>query len=263
MVDKRCMMALFARRLAWSALTLFACVSPTAHALHPLITEDTGTQGAGITQVELTASHERDRDGASTTRRFDPSVTLSYGVADAVDVFASVPYLRLRSESPGTTVSSSGWSDPTLGLKWRFYEQDNLSVAIKPAVLLAHGDATRGLGKGRTGYSLPLVVTRQWDGFAFHTHLEVSRNRNTVGEREYLWHGSLAIEHQLNERLKWVLDLGADRNPDPARKLHPAYLLGGAVYSFGRMELSAGIKAKLNAAAPDQAFLVGLTWHGK
>lgn len=231
-----------------------------AWALHPLITEDTGTQGSGVSQIELTASHESDRDSNTTTHRFDPTLVFTHGVTDTVDIFVSLPYLQLRVDS---AAKRSGWSDPTLGFKWRFYEYAGLSMAVKPAVLLPQGNNTRDLGKGRTGYSLPFVMTRQWDDFAFHTHVAVSGNRNTVGEREHLWHGSLALEHYYDARLKWVLDLGVDRNPDSASNLHPAYLLGGLVHAFDRMELSAGIKAKLNAAAPDKTFLFGLTWHSK
>ena len=257
------MMSPIYRPHAWAALTLFSCVSPTAYALHPLITEDTGTQGAGGMQLELNGTYERDRDGDTTTRQFDPTVALTYGVADTVDVFVAMPYLQLRTSSTGDSTRNRGWSDPELGFKWRFYEQDNFSIAIIPTVLFPFGDDARGLGKGRTGYSFPLVLTRQWDGFAFHTHVEVSGNRNTAGEREHLWHASLAIEHQLTDSLKWVLDVGADRNPDSASNLNPAYLLGGVVYSLGQMDLSAGIKGKLNSAAPDQALLFGLTWHGE
>jgi hypothetical protein len=122
-----------------AALTLFSCVSPTAHALS-LITEDTGTQGAGIAQIELTATQERDRDGDTTTHRFDPTVVFTYDVVDPIDVFVSAPHLRLRSDG--------------------------------------------------------------------------------AGERS-------------------------------------------AADSLGRMELSAGVKGKLNSAAPDQAFLFGVTWHRK
>lgn len=253
------------RGLRWPALTVLLsfCVAPAAHALHPLITEDTGTVGAGVAQIELAATHEKDRDGNTVTRLWAPTLTLTCGVAEAVDLFVFQPWLRIHTESPGDSATVAGWSDPALGFKWRFYEQAGLSMAIKPALQFPLGDATRGLGKGRTGYTLPFVVTRQWEGFAFHTHLAVSGNPNTVGEREHLWHGSLAIENPLNDRLKWVLDLGVDRNPDPTRNLHPAYLLGGVVYSLSQMELSAGFKGKLNSAAPDQAFLFGLTWHSR
>ncbi len=251
------------RRLARAALTALLCAPAAANALHPLITEDAGTQGAGVTQFELTATHERDRDHDTVSHRWDPTLVLTYGLVDAVDAFVSLPFLRLHTEGPGLDTAVNGWSDPALGLKWRFYEQDNLSMAIKPALILPYGDADRGLGKGRTGCSLPFVITRRWEGLAFHTHVAVNGNRNRVGEREHLWHGSLAIERHVSERIKWVLDLGVDRNPDPARNPHPAYLLGGAVYALGRTELSAGIKGKLNSAAPDQALLLGLTWHGK
>lgn len=255
------MKTLCARRLAWIVLLL---LDPLAvYAQHPLITEDTCTQGSGVSQLEFSVSLGRDQEGDVTTRRRNPTLVFSHGLLDAVDVFVSALYLQVQTESAGNTATNSGWSDPTLGIKWRFYEQGNLSVAIKPALQFAHGDAVRGLGRGRTGYDLPVVVTRQWDGFAFHAHVGVSSNRNTVGEREHLWHGSVAVERQLNANLKWVVDMGKDRHAVPSSHLHPAYLLGGLVYSFGRMELSAGVKGKLNAAAPDRVFLFGLTWHSQ
>lgn len=248
------------RAAAWM---LFSCLSSSAYALHPLITEDTGTQGSGGMQVELSVAHERDRDGDTTTTQLDPAVALAYGVADTVDVFVAIPYLQLQSDAMADSARNSGWSDPELGFKWRFHERDSLSLAIVPAVLLPLGDDARGLGKGRAGYTLPLVLTRQWEGFALHTEVGISGNRNTGSEREHLWHASLAMEHRLAESSLWVLDLGIDRNPDPASNLNPAYLLGGVVHSIGQFDLSAGIKGGLNSAAPDRTLLLGLTWHGE
>lgn len=169
-------------------------MSTRAFALHTLITEDGGTQGAGGMQLELTASHERDHNGDVTTHQIDPTVVLTYGVADAVDVMVSIPYLQVRSDSPGGSVLNSGWSDPGLALKWRFYEQDHLGIAVIPAVFFALGDNTRGLDTGYTGYSLPLVMTRQWMASRFTPMLRSAEtglswaNANTFGMLR--WHSN-------------------------------------------------------------------------
>jgi hypothetical protein len=58
-----------------------------AHAAHPLITEDTGTQGAGAFQLELTGERARDDDLApGVLRAFRRAAVLSYGVADTADL---------------------------------------------------------------------------------------------------------------------------------------------------------------------------------
>src|SRR4051794_5114584 len=69
-----------ARRL--SALVCAGCmVVATAHAAHPLLSEDTGTQGAGHTELELGTSWIRQDGG----RVFELDPQLSYGLREEMD----------------------------------------------------------------------------------------------------------------------------------------------------------------------------------
>ncbi|MGH6885861.1 MAG: transporter, partial [Geminicoccales bacterium] len=93
-----------------AAAFLLFCLSAAidAQAAHPLITEDTGTQGAGRYQLEALAEELEARG----TRR-DIEVwrgVLSYGIAETADVQVGVPLYR---DGP------DGVGDASLDLKWR------------------------------------------------------------------------------------------------------------------------------------------------
>jgi hypothetical protein len=57
--------------------------------------------------------------------------------------------------------------------------------------------------------------------------MAMSGNDNSLGEREPLWHGSLAIEHAFNPQLNGVLDLGAARTLIPQTTCTPPIYVDG------------------------------------
>ncbi len=57
-------------------------------------------------------------------------------------------------------------------------------------------------------------------------------------------------------------DTGVERNPDKASDTHPAYILGGLIYSLGEnLDIDMGMKAGLNRAETAHSVLVGITWR--
>lgn len=71
-----------------------------ASAFQPLVTDDTGTQGAGGNQVE--AAYHRTVDKASGTRDVTHEVPLVFprGVTDAFDLYAGLGYQRIVPPAP-------------------------------------------------------------------------------------------------------------------------------------------------------------------
>ncbi len=55
-----------------------------AHAAHPLITDDAGTQGKGKTQFEFVGAYDQEKkDGVTTDSVVAPTIpVLSYGMTD-------------------------------------------------------------------------------------------------------------------------------------------------------------------------------------
>ena len=85
-------------------LAAAAALAPAlAHAAHPLITEDTGTQGAQRRQLEVFGEESKNRGTRQRNERYD--AVLSYGIADSADVQLGLPWYR--SGPDGVGVSST------------------------------------------------------------------------------------------------------------------------------------------------------------
>ena len=232
------------RRLA----TLLALAAFQAHAAHPLITEDTGTVGAGRWQLEL-FGEAGEAAGAGGRQDRDDAV-LSYGLAPDLDLQAGVPWHHERT---------SGAGDATLGLKWRFLERGDLSLALKPGISLPTGDERAGRGAGKTGWGSQFVASYAHGPATFHLHLGYQRHRNTIGERESLSHVSGAVELQTSPGVRAVLDVARSTNPEPAQSRPERYLVFGAIWSVTRdLDLDLGVKRGYGSAALGEAILLGL-----
>jgi hypothetical protein len=61
--------------------------------------------------------------------------------------------------------------------------------------------------------------------------------------------------------LKAVANIGMERNPDKTSNTHPAFILGGLIYSISEnVAIDAGVKAGLNKPETDMTFLVGIAF---
>jgi len=231
-----------------------------ARAAHPLITDDAGTMGTGNTLVEFNAQYDRNNYEGIKERSHELEAALTYGVSENVDLVVSAPYISWssRSDADGKD-SGNGIGDTSLDVKWRFYGKDDLSLALKPGLSLPTGNDDKGLGAGRTTWQFFFIGTREVEPWAFHLNLGYIRNNNTADERENLWHASLAGEVALGEKLRLVANIGAERSPDKEASTHPAFLLGGLIYSLTDFcDLDFGVKAGLNHGEPDYSLLAGV-----
>lgn len=241
------------------AILFWALNSLAARAAHPLITEDTGTQGRGNFQAELaneqfTIKEETDKQKLALT-----TLTLTYGIVDNVDMLVSVPYLKLgASESNGTT-GTQGTGDLGLDVKWRFYEEGKLSVALKTGGTFPTGDDLLGLGAGRHTWNAFIVSSYALEQWAFHLHLGYLHFNNTANDRVKLWHASAAAERKLTDDLKLVIDTGIDTNIDPEAKKELVFLITGLVYSpHTNIDLDVGYKIESTDTLHASALLTGI-----
>ena len=124
-----------------------ACALPfvafPAFAFQPLITDDTGTQGSSGNQIEVSFTRDRASSPNDTARKHVLGAVFTRGVTDTLDLFLQANRTAVHSTSSG--ISSSGGGNPSFGAKWRFYEgEDNgLSFALKPEVLMPVSAARR------------------------------------------------------------------------------------------------------------------------
>src|SRR3990172_3937253 len=241
----------------------------TAFAAHPLITDDTGTQGKGKILFEFIGEYGHDKEDGETTKSLEiPTVPFfSYGVTDAIDLVLGLPYQRIETETAGATTRVKGISDASVEVKWRFYEKDGLSFAVKPGISLPTGDEEKGLGSGKVSYSTFLITTKEVAPWAFHFNVGYVRNEYKLqadeeANRKDIWHVSLASQVEVVKDLDLVANIRMERNLDKTSDTHPAFILGGLIYSVSEnLDIDLGVKGGLNKTETDYSVLAGITWR--
>jgi hypothetical protein len=226
------------RRLAM----LLLCLPVPALAGHPLITEDTGVLGKGRRQVELHGERSRDVEDGITTRTTDASAVLSYGAAETADLQVEVPHAREVTD--GAVREERG--DASVSVKWRFFERDGVSLVVKPE--LAEGG----------GWGLNLVAGKELGRFELLGHAGYSKNRGRAGERASVTHLSAALLYAATEKLKLVLDIGRDSNPQPESRTPIREVVYGLMVQLSDdLDFGVGYKKGMTGPADDRALLLG------
>jgi hypothetical protein len=215
-------------------------LSDQALAYHPLVGDDTGTQGAGGNQIEIGYDYDHGSlDGVANEGHSFP-ITYTRGVTDLLDLYISTT----RRSAP-----ASGWGNVGLGAKWRFYDNEasGLSLGLEPKVQLpvSAEDEARGLGNGRTCYSLVFLVTQNTSFGQVIINLAAGRDNfadSTIMDRKTTYRFSLAPVWQVAETWRLTLDMGLKTNPDSTRKARMGYVEVGTIYSSDKdLDLSVGL----------------------
>jgi len=231
------------------ALAIAIATVPGARAAHPLITEDTGTQGKGRWQLE--AFGEEGRERATRARLKEYGAVLSYGIAETADLQVGLPWIASGADGIG---------DASLDLKWRFFEKDVLSLGLKPGITLPTGDEGAGRGTGRMTWGTLFILSYKPGPLALHAHAGYRRNQNKLGERESLRQLAGAATYRIGD-VRLVGELARETNPVPGGAT-ARYATIGAIWTLTRdFDLDIGWRTGRGGAALDDAFLLGATWR--
>jgi len=243
------------------ALCFTALPSVSALAYHPLVTDDTGTQGLAGNQLELGYDFARSKAAGVVDIGREVPFTYTRGLSDNLDVFAGVS----RITSP-----ESGWSNVGVGAKWRFHENEasKFSLALKPEILLPVSAAkeTADFGNGKTSFGLTLIASKETDFGELHFNLAAERNNfadDTITDRQNRYRVSFAPVWAVTDQWKLALDLGLQTNPDSTEKARMGYVELGMVYSPSEdMDFSLGItRDVMDGAIQSTSASFGLTWR--
>lgn len=247
--------------------SMLMLVSLPLHAAHPLITDDTGTQGTGRFELEISGEFSDDDEGAFEETGGEIIAVLSYGVAENIDLVLGLPYSWYTVKENGLAVADEdGVGDLSFEIKWRFFEYEDrgLSIALKPAVTFPAGDNEKGLGNGEVSGGGALIVSKE--GVLGKLHLNLGYMRNAYGLeqddvlfRKDIWHASFAGEINVTATMVGVCNVGVETNPEKGAEDNPAFILGGLIYSVTNdFDIDAGVKWGLNGAEADTTWLTGV-----
>ena len=233
-------------------------LSTKALAYHPLITDATDIQGEAGHQIEFGYDWSRTKDGGSNTIGRGLFAAYSYGLRHDLDFLIGVSH---------ELTEASEWGDPSIGLKWIFYNKDRLSFGIKPEIRMptSKSHEAEGVGHGKTSYALTFVLTRSTDFGAVNFNIagEHVGYALPTTDRKNLYRISVAPEWRLDERWLLAFDAGLNTNPDLSKTARMGYAELGLVYSPNKdLDLSLGvIRDVLDGAADTVSATVGLTWR--
>jgi hypothetical protein len=234
------------RLLSRCLAAALAAMAMNAYAAHPLITEDTGTQGVARRQLEVLGEANKDDRGR---REEVYTGVLSYGAAETADLLLGLPLHRNGGDGIG---------DVSLDLKWRFFERDALSIALKPGITLPTGDEGDGRGTGKATWGTLIIVSYAPGAIALHAHARYLRNENKLGERETLHQLAAAATYQV-AALRFVGELTRETNPAPGGRT-VRYSTIGVIWSMTRdVDLDIGWRQGHGGAPIDEALLFGAT----
>lgn len=234
---------------------------------HPLITDDAGTQGKGKFQLEVNGQYDSDKEtenGVSLeSTGGQVATTLSYGVMESADLVLSLPYQWAKAKEDGVRVyDEKGVSDTTLEAKWRFFEKDGLSLALKPGVSIPTGNDEKGLGAGKMGYHVFFIGSKEAAPWAFHVNVGYIGNENKVDEEKNIWHASLATTYEVMKNLKVVGNVGIERNPGRTADRDPAFVISGVIYSVAEsFDIDGGVKYGLTSSENDWSLMAGMAFR--
>jgi hypothetical protein len=167
----------------------------------PMVSDDTGTPGAGNIELNLVVNAERDRDGES----FDaPLIDLNFGIGERVQLKFEVPYQIEHEDAVdgerSRTVRGIGASE--LGLKYRFYDADGTALALYPQYAFR---TPGGLHDQPATWILPLLFNHEWERAALTANVGYEKAR---GERGNTF-ASVAVGTRVSPRDALLLELAA------------------------------------------------------
>ncbi len=144
-----------------SAIVVVLCPSPVrssfAQGGPPMLTDDPGTPGSGVWEINFAYLQENNRQ--ERLRSF-PHVDFNYGLGDHIQLKYETGWLLTDAPEGGGV--KSGLDDSLLGLKWRFLDQErgglNMSVYPQLQVENSTGSVARGIAEPGPNLFLPLEV---------------------------------------------------------------------------------------------------------
>lgn len=247
---------------------LLAIAASPAFAFQPLITDDTGTQGAGGNQIEISVNNDRESSAGVTARIRTLPVVYTRGLTDALDIFIGANHTSVSA--PGFDASGSG--NPSFGVKWRFYENEEskTSFGFKPEIVLpvSSGKENDGLGVGRTSYGLTLILSQEVSFGAVHANLFSGHDQfrdPTLNHDASVMRVSVAPVWDVAEGWALALDVGAETEKAGGANTRSGFAEIGAIYSPSKdLDFALGLIRATDDAQPSTettSATLGVTWR--
>lgn len=235
-----------------SLLLLF---SSPAFAARPLTTDDAGTVEKGKLQFETGFDVIRQDNH---DREVSPSLTVSYGLLERMDVGIGSAYLFVR---PKEGENENGLGDTEVKLKYRLLDEKDWmpAFALTGKLKIPTASESKGLGSGKTDIGINTIVTKNLSKrWVFHLNLGYTFIGEGEANNEFNY--SAAAQFILSDKWALVGEIVGVNNFNGRKGDDPISGLLGACYLISdSIVWDAGVEIGMNKAAPDFRLTTGLT----
>jgi hypothetical protein len=235
--------------------SLLFLLSSSVFAARPLTTDDAGTVEKGKFQFETGFDFTRQDNH---DREISPSLTISYGLLEKMDVGIGSGYLFVL---PKEGENENGFGDTELKLKYRLLDERDWmpSFAMTGNLKIPTASESKGLGSGKTDFGINTIVTKnlskRWVihlnfGYTFLGEHGVNNEFNYSAAAQFI----LSDKWALVGEIVGVNNFNGRKGDDPISGLLGTYYLISENVIW-----DAGVEIGMNKAAPDFRLTTGLT----
>jgi hypothetical protein len=239
-----------------AVIPFFHCLFlSNGYAGRPLTTDDAYTVEKGKFQVEtgfdLTRQDNHDRE-------FIPTVTLTYGLFERMDMGVGGAYLFVH---PDEGKKENGFGDTALKIKYRLVDQEDWipSFAVSGTLIIPTASESKGLGSGKMDLNLNTIFTwnlgKRWQFYANSGYTFIGEH-GANNEFNY----SIAGQFLLSDKWALVGEIVGVNNFNGRKSDDPISGLLGVQYLITESIVwDVGVDIGMNKAAPDFRITTGFT----
>ncbi len=219
--------------------------------------------------MEFSFNDDRvDQSGVVYSSRVAP-LTYTRGLSETVDFAIGVNHTHLNSNAASDQFIS-GNGNPSVALKWRFYENEasKTSLAVKAELGLAvsREQEARGLGNGRGYHTVTAILMQETSFGALLVNLASGQVRysDTLANPDTdVLRVSVAPVWQVNDQWKLALDMGSTRESAAGKQTNTSFIEIGAVYSPSKdLDIAFGIISRQDESSSSNTGITGgITWR--
>jgi len=202
----------------------------------PMHVDDTDTPGDRTWEINIGMEADWSRGERDLEA---PIADLNYGIGDRLQVTYEVPYVWMHEDGDDdeAAASANGVGDSTLGLKYRFYdnEERGLSFALYPQLRVRTPGANREVSEGGTSVSLPLLMVSEFEHFSITADAGVE-----VSDEERRWFAGAGLGWRLDERTALMAELAGEDLNSPERRWQVGFGLRHKLHEGRSLSASLG-----------------------
>jgi hypothetical protein len=214
-------------RIALAAFWIYAIPVAVAQGGPPMLTDDAGTPGDGVWEINFAYLEERNQQ--ERLRSF-PHIDINYGLGDHVQLKYETGWVY-TGPSNGESIRS-GLDNSLLGLKWRFLDQERggVDVSVYPQLEVENptGSVERGIVDPGPNLFLPFEIGHSFGKVKVVGELGYQYLRTQTDE----WVAGLLAAVDVSESLELMMEV---------HRVSDKLLNGGDVV------LNAGLRAPLSS----------------